>query len=392
VPPLNPVFQFVDGYEHETTTPTAQGFGSNYQLAFSATGSPTFVAGHNGYGKAVSLSSASAQVIERRWTTAGTTDWVFSGYFRVAGAVSASRAIIHDCGIGGSGMGFYVNASGVCEMGCDSNSRIGSVFIADGNWHLLDWWCDTAVNPWVMRWRVDEVDQPLLTGPHAAQVAGDAQYRLGHAAAGNGISEDWDDCVMSGRKEDYPIGPHRNYWLEPNADGSHNLSGSIRGDAGETTNLYQKVQDWPANQTDYIKQDVNAGGAFAEIMFDDLPAVPTNVLGVMGYMAGFASATTPATTGASWRLVWPDGTDIGGNNSLDMSESATHYRCDGKNGPAGGPWTVDQVNSIRARVGYCTDVTANPRWTALALAVCVEDRHPLTIPDRSGNMSFAGGR
>jgi hypothetical protein len=71
----------------------------------------------------------------------------------------------------------------------------------------------------------------------------------------------------------------------------------------------------------------------------------------------------------------------------DMSETALHYRVDNKLGPSGNPWSPLQVNRLRMQVGRATDVSSSqPRWSALGIAVCVDDRANPVPPISLGDL------
>lgn len=382
-----PILERIEGFEDECLS--ILGFGSsNLSMNTVVTGTPTFITGRTG-GKAVRFAASANHTLDRRAANPGQYT-IFSGWFRVSG-IPTANVLINDCGIGGSGMGLFVSTIGTAYTSLDSGAlpTTSGPFVADGNWHCAEWYVDSGVNPWFMKWRIDGVEQRSYNENATAVTSGTSQMRWGHGATHGDITTDWDDCVYSHRQSDYPIGPVRVYWLRPNADGTHNAGAVIKDNNdnvidGTTFPAWSLMADWPANTTDFVKQSGNGAGNYAEVQFEDIPTTE-NVLGVSAVAAMFAENTTSnhgigIVTGA-------EGNQLAVIYNSDMSETSLHFRR---------TWVPDipvtrvldhitpqDVNAMRARIGFSTNAATDPYWSALAIAVAVSDNNPATVGTRS---------
>jgi hypothetical protein len=323
---------------------------------------------------------------------AATGHRIFSLYFRCSNIPSAQAAFL-DENIGGSGADISVTTVG--KLRHSLNGVVMDIdtspVVADNQWHLLDVYYNTTANPWVLRYALDGVENRRRMAAHVAADTGSATTLwIGHQTTATGATFDYDDLIRSTVAADFPLGAHKNLWLVPTFDGTH-AAGSNVIEANDGTDIgvataFDLMDEWPANTADYVQQVANGGSNYAEVGFTDIPT-SENVYGVMGYMAGFASAVS-AMTGADTRIVTDLGVPHGASMFTgDMSETALHYRVDNKLGPSGNPWSPLQVNRLRMQVGRATDVSSSqPRWSALGIAVCVDDRANPVPPISLGDL------
>jgi hypothetical protein len=209
-----------------------------------------------------------------------------------------------------------------------------------------------------------------LSGQTAAVMT---SVRFGSGAASHTATCWYDDVVISYTSADHPIGAHKVLSLVPNADGTDS-GGTNFTLTGGTTN-WEVLDEWPADTTTYIAQTTASGTSYREVQFGD--TTETTIWGVHGYLAYFAAGT--AANNGTTRIVDSSGNTLTDIFSGDMSESSLFYKSAIIAAP-GGSWTQAGLNGVKGRVGFSTDVSPNPRWSALLLQYAVpEASGPTTI-------------
>jgi hypothetical protein len=261
---------------------------------------------------------------------------------------------------------------------------VGPVAVA-GTWHRFDFRSNISANPWVLAMQVDGVDFGSVTRATAASTHTRVRYGTNSAHT---FTANYDDCVISVTSADYPIGDLKVLSLVPTSDGTHvGPANSIEDQAGVDivtpgyTTAWQLVDEWPANSTDYVAQAVIGAGDYAEVNFGNTSE--TTIHDVMG-IAALRSATTSASNGTT-KVIRSDATEIT-IFSGDMSETALHYKNILITRPGGG-WTQSEVNALYARMGFSSDATPDPWWSALMLQYASPVGAPpaTTFPDWAGN-------
>ena len=370
-----PTITRCDGFEHQTLDANRFGGGTTTGLFTTVTGSGSmsFVAGRTG-GKALRIANSAANVKLDEWTAGTGGNRVISFYFRCSGIPSAA-ALFSDMGVAATGMGLWIEqTTGYIHttVGAGTGTTL-ALNVADGNWHLIDYYLNTTADPWVLKWQVDGIAGVDESNSIALDTSGDSQFRFGHGTTDFGVTVDYDDFATSLTAGDYPIGPHRVLTLPPYGDGTHAAGVNVIEDQAGTDivspNASPLMDEWPANLTDYVRQFATGASNYAEVKFSDTNS-PV-IWYVRGFAALFASGTT-ANAGTT-RIVDEAGTTLTDIYASDMSETALHYRQATIAVPGGGSWTPKKLNSLRARVGFSSNVATLPQWSALALEYVVPE-------------------
>lgn len=369
---------YVEGYEHQTASALRFGGGTTTGIFTTVTGSQSFVTGRDS-GTAIRFPSAASSNRCRRDIGSVTGHRIVSFYLRMSQHPSAQMDVF-DMNVGGTGADLRVETSGFLRPTIGGvNKTVGSIDVADGNWHLIDYYLNTTANPWVMDLSVDGVYQPQETQAIALDTTNVSGCWVGHSiATASGATQDYDDFVGSTTAGEYPIGPHRVKALVPTSDGTHNpgvnsIEDQSGNDIGAVT-AYNLMDEWPANTTDYVRQITTSGGNYAEVLFGDIPA-DSKVIGVQGYAAAFAATTTATAGNVSIRTAAGVSLVQVIDNTVDVSETVLHYRAAVVPAPGSNTlWSPADVNALRAQVGRSIDVDAGgPQFSALMLQVAVSD-------------------
>lgn len=355
----------IDGFEHQTLSTAGTGIWS----AVSNAGAITIDTTNKRTGTAALRVAEDG--VTATWIAKAINSQVVVGslYLRLTATPSTSSTVLSFTGTA-SAPDFRVNTSGIIRATIGGSSAVDGPNIVDGNWHRLDFRISTNSTTYTIEWAVDGTTQTTssLSGQTATAMT---TVRFGGVAASTATCW-YDDVVLSYTSGDHPIGAHKVLALVPNADGT-NSGGTNFTLTGGSTN-WEVLDEWPADTTTYIAQTTNSGTSYREVEFAD--TTETTIWGVHGYLAYFAAGTS-ANNGTT-RIVDSGGTTLTNIFSGDMSESSLFYKAAIITAPTGG-WSQTNLNGVRGRIGFSTDASPNPRWSALMLQYAVPEAGNVTI-------------
>jgi hypothetical protein len=355
----------IDGFEHQTLSTSGTGIWS----AVSNAGQITIDTTNKRTGTAALRVAEDG--VSATWIAKSINSQVVVGslYLRLTATPSTGSTILTFTGPA-SNPDFRVNTSGTIRATIGGSSGVDGPNIVDGDWHRLDFRISTNSTTYTIEWSVDGATQTTssLSGQTATAMT---TVRFGGVAASTATVW-YDDVVLSHTSADHPIGAHKVLSLVPDADGTNSGAANFTLVGGSTN--WEVLDEWPADTTTYIAQTTNSGTSYREVEFAD--TTETTIWGVHGYLAYFA-AGTQANNGTT-RIVDSGGTTLTDIFSGDMSESTLFYRSAIITAPTGG-WTQTGLNGVRGRVGFSTDVSPNPRWSALMLQYAVPEAENVTI-------------
>ena len=245
--------------------------------------------------------------------------------------------------------------------------------------HTMDVWVDDV---YTIR-----TPNPGVPGSDTA-----ASIRIGDVNANvDSVGYDyWVSDMFVAAGSDNRYGPHRTTTCVPNAVGTHNeTAGDFTNDTGvpsmwETTS-WSKLDEWPPNTTDYVRQVVNRTTSYLEYNLESSPAEAT-AKAICIMCASFPIATNTANE-AGMRLFDRIGATVTSEAVWDNSVATNtleYHRHVYPARPGGlGAWTKTSADSIRIRVGYSNDTSPVPAWSAL-LAEIVAQALTVKTPSDSG--------
>lgn len=188
----------------------------------------------------------------------------------------------------------------------------------------------------------------------------------------------FDDIIISATGADYPIGNHVVVGMRPSSDGSHNNADTYLEDGsdnyidGSSHYAYNKINDnpWSSTKGTYITQNTIDATKYVEVQFDN-PSISGTIFGVRA-VAGIGSDGWGDNNGKIYVLDADSQstTIFDGNHSLEGPDPI-QYKGAMITVPSGG-WNITQVNALKARMGYSSDVTAAPEWHGMILEVAAE--------------------
>lgn len=368
----------IDGFEHQRQSEIDPAFGTDTEslVYWHQGGGVTWPAGRNGVCQQ-HAAAGSQSYIQKHF--AGTVVLVGSFYWRCTVAPS-NLSILADFG----GARFYLMNGGQISLqiaGAGTvNSATGSS-LNTGAWHLMDFKMDKTTTTYRIDWQIDGVSQTAITTAGTAGVL-QGSMGLGESSAGVTATCAFDDLVLSGTGADYPLGAHDVLYTVPTGDGTHSSAANvIETNAGTDivpgyTTAYQLMDEWPANTSDYVMQSAIASGSYAEVTFSDAPS-GKDIWGVEAVAALFSSGAN-ANNGTA-RIVDSSGNTLTNIFSGDISDTNLHFQRAIIADPAGNGWSTGDFDGLKARVGFSTDVTDVPRWSALMLQYAIAPMSAMTV-------------
>lgn len=373
-----------DGFEHQVITSNATAT-MNPKLWDSLTGTPTFVTGRDGVGKAMRIAaSATAVQVTRNLTTAGTM-LVVSFYFKCSAAPTGATLRIFRAtadGVGLIGIKTDGNLTATYATGTGIVTPTG-VAVCDGLWHRVDARFNSSPATHTVEWSVDGVAQ---TNGSSGLVAASnfTSWSIGTNIATSTGTADIDDVAISATSGDHPLGDHICFSVVPTTDNAASVYGTNVMEQGDGTDLSssnqgaQYLDEWApttgTNNADSVTQAATGTGNFVDVEFANAPSYASSTLwGVVGIVAHQSDGTT-ANNGTS-RIVDSSATTLTDIYSGDMSETSAHYTRRVITAPAGG-WSVSNFNGCRGRVGLSSNSATDPEWLALMLTAITPDGIP----------------
>lgn len=386
----------VEGFEHQVKS------GNNFGSApggiwryIGGSGSISFPSGRNGLCMQFAPSAAECRAAK------GLADGVYgilvgTFHFKTTSTTVTMYQMLQNSW---SGFWFGIDASGYVYCDSGGGGKQTGPDVNDGTWHRVDYRADMSktVNPsqWTCDWQVDGTPQTQLvttTGPSADHI--------NIIVFGTGSAQTFtlqiDDAVLSATSSDYPIGDLDVYGLHPTGDGSYANCGTvIEDDAGDdidgTPTAYDLVDDWATTTADtatYVRQSAADSTKYCIVTFGDTSE--TDILGVSGFMAAFASGTSASAHGIT-RITDSGDSTLTDIYDGDMSETSLHYRR-ALVAPPGGAWSQSGLNGLKAQLGRSFTTTTMPYWTAIMLQYAVGPAAPPSGAgqDPMGMMGFFG--
>lgn len=237
------------------------------------------------------------------------------------------------------------------SSGGGSTTVAGGSF-APGAWHFVDVRYNVS-GPHSADWSVDGAAQP------SASIAGSGEslyyVRFGTTAADT-FAASYDDVLVSGTADHYPLGDGRVRVLRPNGTTASN--GAVRDNDGTTVDQtsWSRLDEVPATSpADYLQQSSASGSSYAQIAFEDTADACARA--VRGYLTTHSPATNQSNSaklsmfeGARESVVKAG--DWAANNAWSRDYSASVL-------PAS-EWSQSALNGLVARFGYSTDVKPVP--------------------------------
>jgi hypothetical protein len=220
--------------------------------------------------------------------------------------------------------------------------------------------------------------QFTATGMTATTIS---NFREGNTLA-SGTCDYWISDVIAYDYADGRLGDHYIVTLYPSASGTHVMTaGDFTDDAaanvsvGETTS-WAKVDEWPANTTDYVRQVVTRTTSYLEYQFQSLPNNCHLPKYVTAYAAMFPVASTQANK-IAFRLNDVFGGAVSSEATWDASIASNtleYHRHGYLLTPGGSAWSASAINQLRIRAGFSDDASPAEGLSAFGIDVVVETR------------------
>lgn len=273
-----------------------------------------------------------------------------------------------------------VSTAGVISAKVGAGTSVNGPTLSLNTWYQIGIRANITTATWTCDWQIDGVAQTQAT--EASRPTNDtfAYWRLGTSSTSSTYTVFFDDAVLSATSADYPIGAGGTEALVPTSDGTHVAGTNVMEDNAGTdigvTTAYDKIDAVPmSTATTYIRQAAIGTGNYAEVVFGKLTRRKINIIGANGLLA-YTSGTTSANTGGcimSKNNFVTDTTIWGKAGALsdysDGSTASLFY----KHAILDGVFNVDQINSLKCRLGYAGDATPNPYWVNLMVEVAYSE-------------------
>lgn len=388
--------EFFDGFEFQTATTGV--FNTGGRMQFSSVDNASVVAGGAHSGAAflrLAPTAAAAGRVERP-LAAGTRQVVVSFYIRFPSAFPAALCPV--ASMGGGTQAHIPNlvfdpATSQLALswgGTSVSAVFGPTLVVD-RWYLVDWKVDTSANPRTAAARIDGANEG--TSSLAATASDRTLINLGSTRlTGPAATLEYDDYAYGFTLADYPYGPHHTVHLAPVADGGHvggintieNQAAADIRTPGFTT-AFALVDDFPPTTTDFIRQATSGPSNYAEVLFEG--AGDQTMQAITAWCA--ARGASGGTSDAIVRLI----DETTGATVLDQggaaAVTATAIRV--SNRPIPGVSTGAQIRTLRARMGFASDVDPFPQFLAVSIEYLVFSEFSVVIRGR-GSLSAGGVR
>ena len=344
----------------------------------------SFVAGRVA-GQAVRLAlTGTAASLRKTVVPASPTRWVTSIWLRFPSALPAANSEVYGIlvasGINAMRLRYETDGKMHAQIESSANELILGTAVV-GTWHHVDIEVSgLGTTTWTLKATMDGVDYGSVTRTETASTITDVRHGTGGTQT---YTVDLDDEI-GGDDAGYPLGKHKVVEVAPDHDGTHNISaGGIAKSTGGTTDMWNVVDEWPANTSDYILQAATASTEYAELKFPASTGVPR----VVNAFAAFWAATTTTNQGESrWRR---SDTTEGSIQVGDMSTAALNFAQDEVTPPGGG-WTQAEYDALAIRCGFSTDAAPDPQWSAFMLQYAIPDTVQATLSQTLAALTLSG--
>jgi hypothetical protein len=363
----------VTGWEHGVATPVNSGAGIADSVTAGASMSVQSTTKNTGT-YALRVNTAAA-VSSLGYTTASLTVVTGRIYFRVATAPDANTVFVRAITATGADLGIKYNVADnkiyARVVGVSDGNAYGTA-ISAGQWYRLDFRFDVSGNPNKIDFQID--GNAVTQTTYGQAIDAITSITVGNTDA---VTMDvyFDDLVLTDSTLDYPIGAGGTELLVPSADGTHaagtnDMEDNAGTDIGVTT-AYDKINSVPPSATTYIRQAQAITTDYAEVLFGDITATHSAIIGAQAFLA-YTAATTTQCFGAC--IVSKD--NFSTSTTVWGAPGATADYSDGstanpfyKRAIIAGAIDDTTVNALKARLGYSNDATPDPYWIDLYVEV-----------------------
>ena len=366
------------GFEHGVAPPSASGALGLYDLT--VTDSITIVTSPVNSGVYALQIAQTASTRNAAWNFAAQDRIIWRFYVRFPTSLPAATVqIAHIIVTAGKALQVRFNqATGKLNLiwGGTTDSQDSVASVSADTWYRIDLDININAATRTADWQMAVGDAAGTAQTQSASTE-TASTTTGIRLGGSGsqtMTAVYDDLYLSVTAADYPIGAGSTELLTPTGDGTHNAGVNVLEDqAGVDIGVvtaFDLVDDVPLSGTaDYIRQVASGSGNYAEVTFSN--TTNTNITGVMGEV-NRASASSGFAANGAMVVIRDDATEVGvlGTSAAPASftNTAPGYVRAVITAPGGG-WTQAEVNALKGRIGYSTDVSPNPRFHAFALEV-----------------------
>lgn len=290
-------------------------------------------------------------------------------------------------------LGFLTASSKLCVSTFSdftaAHTQSSAKAINAGQWYVVDLYFDTTVNPALVDWRIDAVEQTRLYDAITVPSQVFVNFKVGGIVdTGAGLPTYnlyVDDIAYSTDPAEYPIGMGKVVGISPNADGTHVFDAAGDFNKDNTTNVTIGETDtwqWIDNALNAISTFLGNPAAgvteYLEWVFAALGVPPlSQVLGVEVVSAHHSSGTIANTQ----TLKLLDGAVLSDVlTAADFSDTtigfnSKHFAAR----PSGGPWNVAAVEALRAQWGASNHTSTVPFIDGLMLEVAVEPNRGIIL-------------
>lgn len=331
-----------------------------------------------GYGLKINPTAGASRVF-RQYSATPLSDSVGRIYFRYESSLPAADCNIMDWD-SNSGKFYrliFQNSTSKVRMehitsGVRDEVQDGPV-LTGGTWYRLDWRLGTA-GAKQMEWQIDGVAQTTV-GPNAAYFGAMFGWSLGNAAGSQTYVLNFDDSISVDGVNDatdniiasalYPIGEGYVKYLPTTGVGTHNNAGNFGFSSGVAADSWQLLDQLPMlATTDWVSQTVIGTGDYLEYTHGQLASneVPNGVRWYIGGLSEFFNPSNIKLHGLDGASDYTLITDLGADFVAHVRSAQAPVH----------PWTQSQVNGLRSRLGYSSDVTSNPKVYSMFLEVDVK--------------------
>lgn len=304
----------------------------------------------------------------------------FGFWFRKVGATNPSAVNPRIIGFSTSNHTVRLNTSGALQIGAAGSGFQTILTPAADTWYWITVRVDTSTGTHTVDAKAyDDTGALVATATQSTSATAatpQLSFVVGTAGSMGGASVLVGCVVLDDNHANYPLLPMACDLLVPVATGTHSFTaGNFQDDtatnlATNETTSWAKVDETPANTTDYVRQVVDNANAYLEYDYGPTTAGLFSDVQLVQQIA----ANLPSTTGAN--LVGHklnDGGTITAEATIDQSTAAgvLEYLMHGytvrPNG--GGAWTTTAVDALRGRFGYMTLQPAQAGLSAFYLEV-----------------------
>lgn len=370
-------FDFTQGVEgtnilvQNVNTRNGQGYAGRFVVTTSQTADAYWTASGGSPGN--SLVSASV-LVGRLW-------WCPESLAGASGGDTPAIMHINSSAHGNSYLEYH-ESSGILSLVLGSGSIQFSPnnAVSVGSWCAIDFRFNMSGATWTCDWRLNGVTMPQAT--YAAGTSDTiTEFRIGCTSAFN-IVMSYDDVMLSQTAADYPLPDAHIIALPISGSGTHVDSGNFQQTANDGTSftaisspqaLVSELPPTVGSSMGAVAQTTVDANGYLEFTHTAMPA--NHVYAVKHVICGYASSGSATNLAVVLRDGTSNGNTLGTptapvNPSWSWSNTSLYWQNHVyATPPSGGTWTQALVNALRTRVGFSTNITAQPGMNAAYLEV-----------------------